>query len=118
MCKNPKKHRLYKKNCIWNPVTCSYKNGKYVRSIIEDSAVVCGEIIEETKTVPTKSTSTKIVLTKCTSTNLHTLLAFLLIITALLIAVSIYCYLIKYQAKQKHLLPCHYTINDLKEIGY
>ena len=39
-------------------------------------------------------------LVKCK--NLYILLAFLLIIIALLIAVSIYCYLIKYRAKQKH----------------
>ena len=37
---------------------------------------------------------------------------FLLITIALLIAVSIYCYLIKYQAKQ--LLPFHYKNNELK----
>ena len=36
-------------------------------------------------------------------------LHFLLITIVLLIAVSIYCYLIKYQAKQKHLLPYHIT---------
>ena len=35
--------------------------------------------------------------------NFYILLAFLLITIALSIAVSIYCYLIKYQAKQKHL---------------
>ena len=34
--------------------------------------------------------------------NLYTLLAFLSITLALLIGVSIYCYLIKYRAKQKH----------------
>ena len=33
------------------------------------------------------------------------LLAFLLIIIALLIAVSIYCYLIKFKTKQKQLFP-------------
>ena len=32
-----------------------------------------------------------------------TLIAFLLIRIALLTAVSIYCYLVKYKAKQKHL---------------
>ena len=32
---------------------------------------------------------------------------------ALLIALSIYCYLIKYRAKQKQLLPFHYTNNEL-----
>ena len=33
-------------------------------------------------------------------------------------AVSIYCYLIKYQEKQKHLLPIYITNNELKEIMY
>ena len=37
----------------------------------------------------------------------YILLAFLLVNIALLIAVIIYCYLIKYQAKQKHLSPFH-----------
>ena len=41
--------------------------------------------------------------------NFYILLAFLLIAIALLIAVSIYCYLIKYRAKQKHKLPFHET---------
>ena len=45
----------------------------------------------------------------CKTQNFCILLAFLLITIALLIAVSIYCYLIKYQAKQKHLLPFHET---------
>ena len=46
--------------------------------------------------------------------NFYILLAFLLITIALLIAVSIYCYLIKYRAKQKHLLPFHTT--KLKQV--
>ena len=46
--------------------------------------------------------------------NSYILLAFLLITIALLIAVSIYCYLIKYQAVQKHLLPFRFTNNKLK----
>ena len=49
----------------------------------------------------------------------YILLVFLvLIITVLLIAFSIYCYLIKHSGEQKHLLRCHCTINKLKEIGY
>ena len=44
---------------------------------------------------------------------------FLLITIALLIAVSIYCYLIKYRAKQKHLflhsLPFRFINLELKE---
>ena len=42
------------------------------------------------------------------------LLVFLLITLVLLIYVSIFCYLIKYQAKQKHLLPIHNTMNQNK----
>ena len=37
--------------------------------------------------------------------SFYILLAFILIIIALLIVVIIYCYLIKYKAKQKYLLP-------------
>ena len=39
-----------------------------------------------------------------------------LIRIALLIAFSIYCYLIKYKAKQKHLLPFYVTTNKLKKV--
>ena len=42
-------------------------------------------------------------------------LTFLLITMALLIAVTIYCYLMKYQSKQKHLLPFHDKNNELRE---
>ena len=48
----------------------------------------------------------------------YILLAFLLIPTEILIAVSIYCYLIKYRAKQKYSLPFPFTNNELKEIMY
>ena len=45
------------KDYIWNPTTCSFKNGKYLGSIMDDSAIMCDEIIEsykkETKIIPT-----------------------------------------------------------------
>ena len=55
-----KKH-ICKKKYIWNPATCSCKNGKYLASIMDDSAITCDEIIDmkaklndkETKTVQT-----------------------------------------------------------------
>ena len=87
------------KRYIWNPATCSCKNGKYVDSIISDSPVLCDEIIDTIKTTSTKSISTKAVLTKFTSKNVYVLLTFLLITIALLVAASLWCYLIKYQAK-------------------
>ena len=47
-----KKH-VCKKDYIWNPATCSCKNGKYLEIIIDDSVVTCGEVIEEEKSIPT-----------------------------------------------------------------
>ena len=108
-----KKHHTCKKDDICNPATCSCKNGKYLAIIIDDSVITCDEIIETAKYIPTK-----IVLTNSTSTNFYILLTFLLITISLLIAVSIYCYLIKYRAKQKHLLPYHITNKSLIEILY
>ena len=50
-----KKKLCVQKNYIWNPSTCTCENGRYTRSIIDDSVITCDEIIEETNTVPTKS---------------------------------------------------------------
>ena len=47
------KNNICGKHYIWNPVICSCKNGKYLTSTIDNSAIMCGEIIEETKAVPT-----------------------------------------------------------------
>ena len=68
---------------------------------MNDSAITCNEIIdaeaklnnEETKTCPTNFNEGK---ATCKTQNFCILLAFLLITIALLIPVSIYCYLIKY----------------------
>ena len=70
---------------------------------MDASVITCNEITgsykNETKTIPR---------------NFYILLAFSLITIALLIAVSIYCYLIKYQAKQKHLSLLQFTNNKSK----
>ena len=78
---------------------------------MNDSAIMCDQIIEET--VPINLNENK---TNCK--KFYLLVVFLLITIALLIAVSIYCYLIKYRAKQKCLLPFNFTNNKLKEIMY
>ena len=49
-----KKHHICEKDYIWNPDPCSCKNGKCLASIIDNSVITCDDIIEETKTVPTK----------------------------------------------------------------
>ena len=77
---------------------------------MDDSAIICDELIEsyneEIKTIPTNFNE-KIQLVKHKISILY--LSFLLITITLLIAVSVYCYLIKYQATQKHLSPFHDT---------
>ena len=70
---------------------------------------------EEAKPIPTNFSKKK---ATSKTRNFYILLAFLLITVELLTAVSIYSYLIKYRAKQKHLLPFHDTNNELREVIY
>ena len=60
------------------------------------SVIMCDEIIEERKTVSTKSTPIETVAAKSTSTNFRFFFAILLTTIALLIAASIYYCFIKY----------------------
>ena len=79
------------------------------------SNLVIDSYDEETKTILTNFNEKNITYI---IQNLYILLAFLLITIALLIAASIYCYLIKCRAKQKHLLLFHVTNNELKQVLY
>ena len=98
-----KKSHVYEKDYVWNSATCSCENGKYFANIVDDSVIMCDEIIEsyheETKTIPTNFNERK---ATCKVQNFNILLGFLLITVTLLIAVNIYCNLIKYLAKQEH----------------
>ena len=102
-----KKRHVCKNKNVSDSVTFSWKNGKYLASIMDNSVIMRNEVTdsydEETKTIPTNFNGKK---------------EICLITIALLIAVSIYYYLIKYQAKQKHLLPFHDTNNELKKVLY
>ena len=91
------------------------KMDNYLANIMYDSVIMWDEIIEETKPIPTNFNEKKVA---CKTQDFYSLRAFLLITITLLIAVSMYCYLIKYRVKQKHLLPFHVTNNELKEIFY
>ena len=77
--KNLRKHHVCKKDYIWNLATCSCKISKYLASIIDDSNITCDEIIEETKTIPTKLNETK---KTCKMKHFYILLTFLLITIA------------------------------------
>ena len=80
-----KKHKVCEKDCVWNPATCNYENGKYLASIMDDSMIIYDEIINIKETIFNEKNII------CKTQNFY-LLAFLLIGIALLIAVSIYCY--------------------------
>ena len=85
------------KDYVCNPATCNCENGKYLASIMDDSAVIYKEITDVKETNFNEKNIT------CKTKSFCNLLAFLLIIIVLLIAVIIYCHLIKDQ--EKHLLP-------------
>ena len=80
---------------IWYLCTYSCENGKYFASIMSDSAILCdkSQSDQETKTIHTNFKEKE---ATCKTQNFYILLAFLFITIALLIAVSIYCYLIYY----------------------
>ena len=69
--------------------------------------IICDEIINTEETNFDEKNIT------CKTQSFYILLTFLLITITLLIAVNIYCYLIKYQAK--NLLPSHNTNNKLSK---
>ena len=111
---------------IWNYATCSCESGKCLASIIDDSVItsdkgtksydedVEARLYDETKAIPTNFNEKKVA---CKRQNLYILLAFLITI-ALLMAVSIYSYSIKYWAKRKQLLPFHNTNHGSRKIIY
>ena len=78
---------------------------------MDDSVITCDEIIEETVSANVNEKKGT-----CKTQNFFIFLAFSLTTIELLIAVSIYCYLIKYWAKQKHLLTFHDTNKELKQV--
>ena len=101
------KNVIFVKMIMFEAFYMQLQNEKYLASIMDDSAIACDEVIEsnnkETKTISTKFNENKAI---CEVQNIYfyTLLAFLLITIALLIAISIYRYLIKDQVIQKTFL--------------
>ena len=96
---------IVKSSCMWK----KYENGKHLASIMDDSYAEA-KSYDKTDFNGKKAT--------CKTQNFYILLGFLLITITLLTAVGIYCYLIKYWAKQNHLLPFNFTNDKLKEIIY
>ena len=90
---------------------------------MDDSTITCDEIVDveaksndqETKAFPTNFNEKHL---SYKTQNFYILLTFSLITIVSLITVTIYCYLVKYLAKQKHLLAFDSTNNELKEPIY
>ena len=80
-----------KKYQVWNPAASNCENKKYLSSILNDSAIICDEVIEsyneEMKTIPTNFNEKK---ASYETQNVYIFLSFILTIVVLLIAVSIH----------------------------
>ena len=106
---------MYKKYFIWNPATCTYENGEFAVSTIDDSVITCDEIINAANSVSTNvscSVPINAVNTASVSFNdekvrykvdcciLHT---FLLVVIVLFIFAINCCHYTKHRLKQKHI---------------
>ena len=40
-----KKYRICKRDYVWNPTTCNSENGKYLASIVDDSAIIYDKVM-------------------------------------------------------------------------
>ena len=80
---------------------------------MDHSGIMCDEIIDREAKSSDEETNFNEKKVTCKMQNVYILLAFLLITISLLIAVSIYRYLIKYRTK--HLLPFYNTNNKLSK---
>ena len=85
-----KKCHVCEKGYVWNLATCSYENGYYLESFLDDSAIICDKVIdveadgksddtgksydEETERVPTNFNEKK---AACKTQDFYVLLAIL-----------------------------------------
>ena len=77
--------------------TCSWKNGKYLANIMNDSVITCDEIID----ADVEASTTKLKLTpKNFNENRYPVTCTFISYYSIIIDVSDYCDLIKYQVKK------------------
>ena len=55
---NVKSYRACKRHYIWNPSTCICANSKYLKSKVDDSKILCDEIIYVKYILSTKKRNT------------------------------------------------------------
>ena len=96
-----KKICVCEKDQIWNLAKCRCENGKYLGRLLTVSDYVWWNCRRNTNSCNNLNRKNAI----CKTKNFYIVFAFLLITIALLVAVSIYPSMIKYETKEKHLLP-------------
>ena len=68
------------KDYVWNPSKCICENGKYLASIMDDSTIICDEVIksyeEKISTIPTSFNEKKVT---CKMQDFYVLCVFLLL---------------------------------------
>ena len=69
-----KKRHIFEKDYVWTPATYNCKNGKYLVSIIDDSAIKCDEDAEAKSYDKTNFNEKK---ATCKTQNFYILLSFL-----------------------------------------
>ena len=78
---------MCKKLYNWNRATCICMNGKYLRSIIDNSVIMCDEIISTVRNVSRTVTSNLSIDCKTESYILY----IVLLLTILLLEIGIIC---------------------------
>ena len=101
-CKN---YHNYRKDYSWNPGKCFCENGKYSKSIVDHSTIVCNDFIFIIYIVPTN------VLTNSDDKKVYTVL---LVIILLFIIVIICYHYAKYRSKLK---KAYYRTKNIKLIN-
>ena len=107
-CKCKFDGRKCNSNQKWNKGKCRCKYKKH--HICDNSVITCDEILD--KNAKSYDEETKIISKNliCETKSFYILLAFSVITVSLLIAFSIYFWLIKYKSKQKHLLIYYHVL--------
>ena len=75
LCECKKRH-VFEKDYAWNPATCSYENGKYLASIMDDSAIKCDETKSSGEAKSYDKTNFNEKKAICKTQNFYILLAF------------------------------------------
>ena len=103
-----------KKDYVWNPTTCSCKNGEYLRSSIYDSRITSNKFVNAANSISTNvpTNVTCIVLntfhSKKVRHKMHCYILYtVLLVIILLCKIAIICYhYTKHRSNLRNVLPC------------